>query len=71
MVAQCEEEIEHHPKRISLLQHYGGEYKWNGLEFPLETRKIGKFEKNDLGIAVNVLLNSKKGICTVCRSDVN
>ena len=31
----------------------------------MATQKIGKFEKNNLGIAVNVLFNSKKGIYTV------
>ena len=37
----------------------------------MATQKIGKFEKNNLGIAVNVLFNSKKGIYTVWISDLN
>ena len=65
------EEIEHHPERISLLQHYEDQYNWNGLEFPLAIQKIGKFERNNPGIAINVLFNNKESIYTATRSELN
>ena len=48
------------PRNISKLQHYGDWYNQNEIEFPLAIQKIGKFEKNNSGIAVNVSFNSKK-----------
>ena len=54
------EEIEHHPERISLLQHYAGQYNWSGFESPLAIQKIGKFERTNPGIATNVLFNKGK-----------
>ena len=61
------ENIYHHPERISLLQHYEDQYYWNGLEFQLTIQKIGKFEKNNSGIAVIVLFNCKNDVHTVHR----
>ena len=58
------ENIKHHPERISLLQHHEDQYNWNELEFLLAIQKIGKLEKNNPGIAVNVLFNKKKSIYT-------
>ena len=54
------EEIKHHPGRISLLEPYEKQYNWKGFEFPVSTKKIKKFEKNNPGMAVNVLFNNKK-----------
>ena len=54
------EEIKHHPERISLLRPYENQYNWKGLEFPVSIKKIDKFEKNNPGIAVNVLFSNKK-----------
>ena len=51
-----QEETEHHPGIISLLQHYEDQYNWNGLKSSL------KFEKDNPGTAVNKLFNSKKDI---------
>ena len=48
------------PQRIPMLKHYEDQYNWNDLEFPLAIQKIGKFEKNNPEIAVNVLFSSKK-----------
>ena len=56
------EEIKNDHQRISRLQHYEDWYNWNRLEFSLAIQKIGKFEKKNLGIAVNVLFNKKKSI---------
>ena len=64
------EDIKHNPERISLLQHYEDQYNRNGLQFPLAIQKIGKFEKNNPGIAVNVLFNKKKSIYTARRSEL-
>ena len=69
------EDIKHHPERISLLRPYENQYNWKGLEFPVSIKKIDKFEKNNPGIAVNVLFsnkkNQKKNIYTVRRSKHN
>ena len=56
------EEIKQNPERISLLQHYEDQYNWNGLEFPLAIQKISKFEKNNPGIAVNLLFSKNESI---------
>ena len=52
---------------------YENQYYWKGLKFPVSIKKIDKFEKNNLGIAVNVLLSNKKyqNIYTVRRSRRN
>ena len=54
------EDIKHHPDRISLLRTYESQHNWKGLEFPVSIKKIDKFEKNNPGIAVNVLFSNKK-----------
>ena len=54
------EEIKHNPERTSLLRPYENQYNWKGLEFPVSIKKIDKFEKNNPGIAVNVLFSNKK-----------
>ena len=54
------EEIKHNPERISLLRPYENQYNWKGLEFPASIKKIDKFEKNNPGIAANVLFSKKK-----------
>ena len=56
-----------------MLRPYEKQYNWKGLEFPASIKKIDKFEKNNLGIAVNVLFSKKKSqnIYTVCRSKHN
>ena len=67
------EEIKHHPERISLLWAYENQYNWKGLEFPVSIKKIDKFEKNNPGIAVNVLFSKKKSqnVYTARRSERN
>ena len=65
------EEIDSHPERVINLQHYECQHNWRDLEFPVAINKIGKFEKNNADIAVNVLFTSKKGIYTVRRSEFN
>ena len=67
------EDIKHHPERISLLRPYENQYNWKGLEFPVSIKKIDKFEKNNPGIAVNVLFSKKKSqnIYTVRRPEHN
>ena len=51
------------------------QYNWKGLEFPISTKKIDKFEKNNPDVAVNVLFNNKKNkkknIYSVRRSGRN
>ena len=54
-----------------MLQHYDDKYNWDGLEFPLAILKIVKFERNNPGIAINVLFNKKESIYTVRRSELN
>ena len=64
------EEIKKDHQCISRLRHYEDQYNWHGLEFPLAIQKIGKFERNNPGIAVNVLLNKKESIYTAHRSEL-
>ena len=71
MAALHHEEIKKDHQHISKLQHNKDQYNWNGLEFPLAIQKIGKFERNNPGIAVNVLFNKKGSIYTNCRSELN
>ena len=58
-----------------MLRLYENQYNWKGLEFPASIKKIDKFEKNNPGIAVNVLFfekkSPKKDIYTVRRSGRN
>ena len=67
------EDIKDHPERISLLRPYEKQYNWKGLEFLVSIKNIYKFEKNNPGIAVNVLFSKKKSqnIYTVRRSEHN
>ena len=67
------EDIKQNPERISLLRPDEKQYNWKGLEFPVSIKKIDKFEKNNPGIAVNVLFSNKKShnIYTVRRSKHN
>ena len=67
------EDIKHHSVSISLLRPYEKQYKWTGVEFPVSIKKIDKVEKNNLGIAVNVLFTKKKSqnIYTARRSKRN
>ena len=60
-----QEETEHHPEIISLLQRYEDQYNWNELKSSLAIKNIGKFEKNNPGTTGNVPSNSKKGLCLV------
>ena len=50
-------------------------YNWKGLEFLVSIKKIDKFEKNNPGIALNVLFSNKKSqkknIYTARRSEWN
>ena len=64
------EEIKKDHQRISRLRPYEKQYNWEGLEFPVSIKKIDKFEKNNPGIAVNVLFSNKKNqnIYTARRS---
>ena len=58
------EEIKKDHQRISKLSPYEDQYNSNGLEFALAIQKIDKFERNNPGIAVNVLFNKKESIYT-------
>ena len=62
------EEIKQNPERISLLQQ--DQYNWNGLEFPLAIQKISKFEKNNPGIAVNLLFSKNESIYIARRIEL-
>ena len=66
-------EIKNNPERISFLRPYKNQYNWKGVEFPVSIRKIDKFEKNNPGIAVNVLFSNKKNqnIYTARSSECN
>ena len=63
------EEIAKDPQRISKLQRYELQYRWNGLDVSLVIQKIGKFEKNNPGTTINVLFNNKKGMYKAQKSE--
>ena len=69
------EEIKEDHQRISRLRPYENQYNWKGVKFPVSIKKIDKFEKNNPGIAVNMLFSNEKGqkknIYTVRRSEPN
>ena len=67
------EEIKKDHQCISRLRAYEKQYNWKGLEFPVSIKKIDKFEKNNPGIAVNVLFSNNKNqnIYTARRSERN
>ena len=69
------EEIKKDHQRISRLRPCENQYNWKGLEFAASIKNIDKCEKNNLGIAVNVLFcnkkSPKKDIYTVRRSERN
>ena len=66
-------EIKKDHQRISRLRPYENQYNQKGFEFPVSIKKIGKFEKNDPDIAVNVLFSKKKSqnTYTARRSERN
>ena len=53
-------EIAKDHQRISKLKSSENQYYWEGLEFPVSIKKIDQFEKNNPGIAANMLFNNKK-----------
>lgn len=61
------EEIKKDSQRILKLEYYSDRYNWEGLGFPVALNMIGKFEKNNSKIVVNVLFNSKN--CTTQLAD--
>ena len=63
------EEIDRDPQRITKLEPFADRYKWG--EFPMPIEKIGKFEKENPEIAVNVLFASKKSVYIARRSSYN
>ena len=69
------EEIKKYHQRISKLRPYENQYNWGGLAIPVSIKKIDKFEKDNPGIAMNVLFNNMKNqtknIYTVRRSGRN
>ena len=60
IAALYQEDIKHHPEKISLLEPYENQYNWKGLEFPVSIKNIDEFERNNPGIAVNVFSSNKK-----------
>ena len=61
------EEIGKHPERISKLEKHSEKYNWKGLEFPMKINEIGKFEKANPDISVNVLCEEGKEKIFICR----
>ena len=65
------EEIGLNPERISKLEAYVDRYNWEGMKFPVALNKIGKFEKKNPDIAINVLSTDKNSIYIARRSKFN
>ena len=47
--------IDHHPERISKLKPFIDNYKWDNICSPAGHKDYSAFEKNNSGIAVNIL----------------
>ena len=71
ITALCHKEIARDHQHTLKLEPYENQCNWESLEFPVSVKKIDKFEKENPGIAVNVLFNKKKNIYTVRRSGRN
>ena len=54
------EDIGRDPQRITKLKPFADQYNWEGLGFPMNYKRISKFEKNNPDIAVNVSFVSEK-----------
>ena len=54
-------DIKSHPECMSNLRKFADNYDWSGLEFPVSTKDIGKFE-NKNGVSVDVLLVEDRNI---------
>ena len=55
-VALNYEEIEEDPERISKIKSFMNKYNWEGISYPSEKNDWKKFEKNNVTIALNVLI---------------
>ena len=62
--------IEIHPQRIAKIEHYIGNYSWEGIEFPAGPKEWEKFEQNNKTIGPNILfvLYNKEKIRNANRS---
>ena len=64
------EEIDKHPKRISKLRKFEGEYNWTDVEFPFAIRSIDKFKRKN-EISVNLLAVDNKRVFLQRKSTRN
>ena len=66
-------EIDHHPDRISKLKPFIKKYNWNDISFPTEQKDWDKFERTNKDIALNILsaYSTKKKINIVKTSKHN
>ena len=71
LAALHHEEVDVHPERITKLEPYAEQYDWSGLKFPVALNMIGKFEKNNPNIAINVLFTNKNSIYIGRKSQFN
>ena len=55
-VALNYEEIEEDPERISKIKSFMNKYNWEGISYPSEKNDRKNFEKNNVAIALNVLI---------------
>ena len=55
-VALNYEEIKEDPERISTIKSFINKYNWEGINYPSEKNDWKKFEKNNVTIALNVLI---------------
>ena len=47
--------IDHHPERISKLKPFINNYNWKSINFPAGHKDYSAFERNNGGIALNIL----------------
>ena len=58
-------EISEHPKKISKLRRYEGDFDWNRIKFPASFRDIKRFESRN-EITINILAFERKKVY-ICR----
>jgi len=64
-VLSCLYPVNDHPCRVSNYDKYQDTLNFDGIDFPVQTKQIPKFEKQNPTISVNVIspFNNDKGFC--------
>ena len=58
-------------ERVSNIIPFINKYNWEGINYPSKIDDWKTFEKNNLTIALNILYNKEKEICSAYISKIN